>query len=317
MHICEYLKQATAPLFSAEIIPPKKGDAWPKVLQAVERMQQAGISWISITSHVHEREWQEISGLRILRIKRKRLDTNALCIALKVKLGIEVMAHTICCGFTKDETEDALFNLHVLGIDNVLALRGDPISGNVEPVACLRNEYAADLVEQIVKMNQGAYLDAIANAVRTDFCIGVAGYPEKHYQAKDFASDLAYLKAKVDQGAHFIITQLFFDNDYYYRFVEAARRLGITVPIIPGIKPVYKKTHITTLPEIFHVSVPPALWAIVERYSRPEDIRAAGLEYTIKQCQELLAYGVPALHFYTMSLSDPTILIMHELLRCS
>lgn len=317
MHICKYLEEAEPEivLVSAELIPPKKGEQWEMVKREVAALQESGVSWVSVTSHSHERSLELSDGRPVVRVRKKRLDTNALCIALKAELGIEVMPHLICHGFTKDETEDALFNLHFLGIENVLLLRGDPLPGQHPTVEeQLHNQYACDLVAQVRQMNHGQYLDVIDNAVPTNFCIGVAGYPEKHHEAADLREDVLRLRDKVDHGANFIITQMFFDNAAYFRFVDEARRLGITAPIIPGIKPVYKKIHLTALPKIFRVSMPPRLIQALEQYDDPADVRKAGTEFTQRQCQELLDAGIPYLHFFTMTSADPTVQIIQSLM---
>lgn len=316
MHIAEYLKNHQTPLISIEIIPPTRTGHWEDIKNTVETLKNFGISWTSITSHAHERCMETIAGRSVMRVKKKRLDTNAICVALKHTTGIEVMPHIIVTGFSKDETEDALINLHFFGVENVLALRGDPLGSQLPfQINQLENTYGADLVEQISQMNHGQYLDRIENPLKTNFCIGVAGYPEKHYQAADFQTDLRNLKAKVDRGADFIVTQMFFDNDCYYRFVDAARKIGIHVPIIPGIKPIFKSRHLTTLPQIFHISVPSKLQSFIEKYRHPEDFYRAGTEYSITQCLDLIDNDVPGLHFYTMNQSHPLVEILEVIAK--
>lgn len=319
MHICKLINQAAAqptprPLFSAELIPPKKGGDWQAICREVAQLKAAGVNWMSVTSHIHERGIEVVNDKPVVRVKKKRLDTNALCIGFKEKLGIEVMPHIICNGFTQDETEDALANLDFFGIENILALRGDPLVGQLPfYVEELRHNYAADLVAQIAAMNQGHYIAEIENAHPTKFCIGVAGYPEKHFEATTVKADLKHLKHKVEAGADFIVTQMFYDNEAYYRFVEAARAIGITVPIIPGIKPVYKLAHITTLPDIFHIGVPEDLRKCLAKYNQPADIRRAGIEYTITQCRDLLDHGIPYIHFFTLSQSNATVEVLRAI----
>lgn len=315
MHITDLIKnRKNSPLISIEIVPPEKGSAWEDVKQTVETFQNFGISWASVTSHAHERALEVINGNHVLRTKKKRLDTNSICLAMKLSLGVEIMPHLIVSGFSKDETEDALLNMHFFGIDNLLALRGDRLANYLPfKIHQLENNFSADLVEQIVNINEGKHLDEYDGLIKTNFCIGVGGYPEKHYESPDFETDLRNLKLKVDKGADFIITQMFFDNDCFYRFVSECRKIGISIPIIPGIKPLYRKRHLTHLPKIFHVSVPKKLEQLLDKYQKDEDFYKAGTEYTIDQCLDLIAHDVPALHFYTMNQTEPLTEILEQL----
>ncbi|MDO8552571.1 MAG: methylenetetrahydrofolate reductase [bacterium] len=306
MRIDDLVKQSSKPFISIEIIPPRKGVKLETLFGELEALMRHKPVFMSVTSHAHEWSIEKVNGKEVERMKHKRLDTNAICIAAQARFGIVPTPHIICRGFTKDETEDVLLTLHFHGIENVLALRGDgppTRGGSASPFA---NEYASDLVEQIQRMNHGIYLDPIENADKTDFCVGVAGYPEKHFEAPDMATDLANLKKKVDAGAHFIITQMFFDNEAFYRFRDEAHKIGINVPIIPGIKPLYKKEHLEALPRIFHTKIPQAVVDSVSSFIEPDDIYKAGIASTIAQCKDLLAHGVPGIHFYSMSLSKPT-----------
>ncbi|MDP3965505.1 MAG: methylenetetrahydrofolate reductase [bacterium] len=306
MKITDLVKTSTGPFISIEIIPPRKGVRLETLFAELEALMAHKPAFMSVTSHAHEWSIEKVDGKEVERMKHKRLDTNAICIAAQARFGIEPTPHIICRGFTKDETEDVLLTLHFHGIENVLALRGDGPPTRAGTASAFANEYASDLVEQIQRMNQGLYLDPIENADKTDFCIGVAGYPEKHFEAPDMKTDLANLKKKVDAGAHFIITQMFFDNEAFYRFRDEAKRTGINVPIIPGIKPLYKKEHLEVLPRIFHTKIPQAVIESVSRCDNPDDAYKAGIESSVAQCKDLLAHGVPGIHFYSMSVAKPT-----------
>jgi len=307
MHLTEYLKhRGGKTLISIEIVPPVKGKSIDQIFRAVEDLVRFDPTFISVTSHAHERVIQKVDGKKVLRVKRKRLDTNAICLELAARYGIEPIPHIICAGFTKDETEDALYTLNFHEIDNVLVLRGDPPNNQKYRPRSHGHRYASDLVRQIADLNNGIYLDPIENPLRTHFCIGVAGYPEKHPEAPSFKKDLRRLKEKVDRGADYIITQMLFDNVLYHNFVEQARKIGITVPIIPGIKPIYFRKHLTSIPEAFGVSIPRELTEAMSRYESAEDVRKAGIAHAARQCEDLIRNKVPCIHFYTMSKADPT-----------
>lgn len=313
MHVTQYLNNRKGrTLISLEIVPPEKGKSIDQIFQLMENLRRFKPAFFSVTSHAHERIIQKAGGKKVLRVKRKKLDTNAICLELRARYGIEPIPHIICAGFTQDETEDVLYTLNFHGLDNVLALRGEFPHQRYKPRSH-GHRYADDLVQQIVNMNKGIYLDPIENPIKTNFCIGVAGYPEKHAEASDFKTDLKHLKEKVNQGAHFIITQMFFDNRVYYRFVEEARKIGIMVPIIPGIKPIFSKRHLNSLPKIFYVNIPKKLREKMLRYESQDDIRKVGVEHTIRQCQDLIQNNVPCIHFYTMSRIDPTAQILEAI----
>ena len=314
MKITDLVKQSSKPFISIEIIPPRKGVRLETLFAELEALMRYKPAFMSVTSHAHEWSVEKVNGKDVERMKHKRLDTNAICIAAQSRFGIEPTPHIICRGFTKDETEDVLLTLHFHGIENVLALRGDGSPKRGGAASAFTNEYAFDLVGQIKRMNEGIYLDPIENADKTDFCIGVAGYPEKHFEAPDMETDLANLKKKVDSGAHFIITQMFFDNEAFYKFRDEANKLGINVPIIPGIKPLYKKEHLEALPKIFHTNIPRAVRESMTSFDKPEDIYKAGIASTVAQCKDLLANGVPGIHFYSMSLAKPTSDVLKEIL---
>jgi len=304
MKVTDLIKNSGEPFTSIEIIPPKKGFKIKALFAELEALMKYKPAFMSVTSHAHARSIELVGGKEVERIKSKRLDTNAICIAAQSRFGVEPTPHVICRGFTKDETEDVLLTLHFHGIKNVLALRGD--AAPATSGTSFANEYASELVEQIQRMNQGIYLDPIDDAEKTDFCVGVAGYPEKHFEAPDFETDLKWLKHKVDCGADFIITQMFFDNSAFYKFRDEAAKIGIRVPIIPGIKPLYKKEHLESLPRIFYTNIPESVKESISRFNDPEDIYKAGIESTIAQCKDLLANGVPGIHFYSMGIAKPT-----------
>ncbi len=301
MKVIEFLEKATEPLISYEIIPPKRGGSLQQILEIVEALAPFRPPFIDVTSHAAEAIYEELPDGTIRRkVKRKRPGTLGICAAIKYRYGIESVPHLLCKGFTREETEDALIELHYLGIQNVMALRGDD-KGFEKPLPPdrSRNEYAVDLVRQITAMNQGHYLEELLDATPTDFCIGVAGYPEKHFEAPNLTRDIQYLKEKVDAGAHYIVTQMFFDNRHYFSFVEKCRKVGITVPIIPGLKILTSRRQLTTIPRHFHVDIPEELTAAVESVP-PEHASEVGIEWAIRQSEELLQAGVPALHFYVM-----------------
>ncbi len=301
MKIIEFLERASEPLISYEIIPPKRGGSLQQILEIVEALAPFHPPFIDVTSHAAEVEYEELPDGTVRRkVKRKRPGTLGICAAIKYRYGIESVPHLLCKGFTREETEDALIELHYLGIQNVMALRGDD-KGFEKPLPPdrSRNEYAVDLVRQIAAMNRGHYLEDLLDATPTDFCIGVAGYPEKHFEAPNLTRDIQYLKEKVDAGAHYIVTQMFFDNRHYFSFVEKCRAAGITVPIIPGLKILTSRRQLVTIPRNFHVDIPEELTAEVESVS-PEQAAEVGIEWAIRQSEELLSAGVPALHFYIM-----------------
>ena len=305
MKIVEFLEQASNPLISYEIIPPKRGGSVAEVLHVIEELMPFEPPFIDVTSHsaqVYYEEMQNGSWRRL--VKRKRPGTLGLCAAIKSRFKVEAVPHLLCLGFTREETEDALIELQYLGIQNIMALRGDD-GGYRKPIAPNRscNEYAIELVRQVADMNQGKYLEDLIDAAPTNFCIGVAGYPEKHFEAPNLTWDVLNLKQKVDAGAHYVTTQMYFDNANYFAFVERCREVGITVPIIPGLKILTSKKQLQTLPANFHVDIPEALAAEVEA-ARPEQVTDIGIEWTLQQSEELMSAGVPCIHFYIMQRAD-------------
>jgi methylenetetrahydrofolate reductase (NADPH) len=309
MKVIDHLKNAKGTLFSIEILPPLKGKSIQSIYDAIDPLLEFKPSFIDVTYHREEYEYKKRSGGYLEKVSiRKRPGTVGICAAIQNKYKIDTVPHIICGGFSKQETENALIDLHFLGIDNVLALRGDAIK--TEPGFVAEedgNEYALDLVKQILNMNQGQYLEHdVKNLEPTRFCIGVAGYPEKHFEAPNLNSDLKYLKAKVDAGAEYIVTQMFFDNKKYFDFVELCRKNGITVPVIPGLKILTTKKQATVLPKIFHIDLPEGLSETLEGCKDDAAAKEAGIEWCIQQSKELVKAGAPCLHFYTMGSSETT-----------
>jgi len=304
MKVIEHYSRATEPLISFEIIPPKRGGAVDKVFESLDKVMKYNPPFIDVTYHAAESYYEELPDGTIKRhIKRKRPGTIGLCAAIKHKYDVDPVPHLICEGFTKEETEDALIELNFLGIDNVLAIRGDANDDSTPRIKNgTYNKYAIDLVKQVKDMNRGEYLEDIVNAHETNFCVGVAGYPEKHFEAPNLDFDIARLKEKVDAGGDYIVTQMFFNNDAYFHFVEKCRAAGIECPIVPGLKVLTRKRHLNFLPKFFHLNIPEALSDEVQ--ADPDNAREIGVEWAAQQCTELLEGGAPGIHFYIMG--DPT-----------
>jgi methylenetetrahydrofolate reductase (NADPH) len=314
--VVDYIKNANETLFSFEILPPMKGQGIQKLFGAIEPLMEFKPKFIDVTYHREEYMYKKReNGLLEKVALRKRPGTVGICAALMNRFHVDTVPHIICGGFTKEETENALIDLQFLGIDNVLALRGDAIKteGRFVPTKG-GHAFASDLIEQIKSMNQGHYLNyEVENAFPTDFCMGIAGYPEKHFEAPNFSIDLEYLKKKVDLGADYIVTQMFFDNKKYFEFVDQCRAAGITVPIIPGLKPISTLSQITVLPSIFHIDLPCDLVKAVKSCKNNEEIRQVGVEWCIEQSKELKKMKVPCLHYYTMGKSDNVVRIASEI----
>jgi methylenetetrahydrofolate reductase (NADPH) len=305
--VTEFIQQAEGKtLFSIEIIPPIKGQSVNELFDSIEPLMEFKPQFVDVTYHREELIDRVKSDGQIERIPvRKRPGTVGICARLMERFHVDAVPHVICGGFTKEETEDVLFDLHYLGIDNVLVLRGDPEkSAGVFRAKTGGHTYASELVQQVKDMNNGILLHAETESYPTDFCIGVAGYPEKHLDAVSFDTDFAYLKNKIEQGADYIVTQMFFDNTKYFKFVDRCRAEGITIPIIPGLKPLATRKQLTVLPSIFHLELPAALVSEVEKCATDKDVRQVGVEWGVQQCRELIAHGAPVLHFYTMGKSD-------------
>ena len=301
MKVTEHLANAKEPLISFEIIPPLRGGDIQGLLVLIDDLVHYKPPFIDITSHAAEIFYEETAQGIQRRVKRKRPGTLGVCALIQNKYHIDAVPHILCRGFTREETEDFLIELRYLGIDNVLAVRGDD-SGFQKPLQYGRsaNVYACDLVQQIDAMNHGRYLEqGLLDAEPTSFCIGVGGYPEKHFEAPNLRLDIRRVKEKVEAGAHYVVTQMFFDNQHYFRFVEACRQEGITVPILPGLKILTSVKQLTSIPRTFFVEVPCELSDEVLA-AKPEHVVDIGVEWALKQSEELLARGVPSLHFYVM-----------------
>jgi len=304
--VVDHLKNATQTLFTFEILPPMKGASVQAIYDAIEPLMEFKPPFINVTYHREEYVFRERQGGLLEKMSiRKRPGTVGICAAIINKYKVDTVPHIICGGFSKEETENALIDLNFLGIDNVLLLRGDAIKTETYFTPHPHGHaHASDLIEQVVHMNRGIYLDEdIESPIPTQFCIGVAGYPEKHFEAANLESDLLNLKRKVDMGADYIVTQMFFENSKFFAFVNSCREVGITVPIIPGIKPMATKSQLLNLPKFFHIDLPSDLVREVEKCADNKAVVEAGIEWSIQQCRELMEYGVPSLHFYTMSKS--------------
>lgn len=302
MKITEYLNNSKKTLFSYEIIPPFRGGSIDKVFKLVEDLMPYDPPFIDLTSRSAESYYQDDgTGSLIKRIRRKRPGTIGISAAIKNKFNVDTVPHILCNGFTKEETEDALIELNYLGIDNVLAVRGDELRQNKNSDKDrIYNKYGSDLVKQIKNMNNGKYLENLADASKANFCIGVGGYPEKHFEALSMQSDIEKLKYKVDCGADYIVTQMFFDNNHYFKFVDHCRKAGIDIPIIPGIKILSLERHLELIPKHFNINIPSGLVSLIKGKSKSE-IQIAGIDWAINQVQELIDYGTPCIHFYIMS----------------
>lgn len=294
-------------LFTFEILPPLKGHSIDKIYSTVERLKPYDPAYVNVTYHQQETVYkQRPDGLIEKKTVRKRPGTIALSASLTYKYDLTVIVHLICGGFTSEETEDALIELNFLKINNILALRGDPIKGSrsfiPEPGG---HSHSIDLVRQIMDMNNGIYLDKeLENPVKTNFSVGVAGYPEKHVEAPNMKSDMKYLKEKIDAGAEYIVTQMLFDNSKYFDFVRNCREMNINVPIVPGLKPVSTLNDLNLLPQTFFIDIPEELSSEIKRAKTNTAVREIGVEWTVNQAKELMKSGAPALHFYTLGEAD-------------
>jgi len=304
MKIIDLLKNTDKPLFSFELLPPLKGGNIESVYELIDPLIEFNPINVNITYHQQEVVYKKLSsGLLQKKTMRKRPGTVAISAAIKYRYPqLEVVPHLICGGFTKSETEYALIDLHFLGIKNLLVLRGDPPKSQrlfrPEPEG---HEYAIGLVKQIVNLNKGIYQDEeLKNKAATDFSVGVAAYPEKHFEAANMDADMKFLKEKVDAGADYIVTQMFFDNQKYFDFVDRCRAAGISVPIVPGLKPITSMNDLKLLPLVFHIDIPEGLAAGLRKCKTNDDAIRMGIEWAVNQSRELKAYGVPALHYFTI-----------------
>lgn len=310
MKVIDIIRQAEAakaPRFSIELLPPLKGDGTTGVFSAIDTLVEFDPAYIHVTfQREDEKLVEREDGLWERRITRRRPGTVGISAAIKQRYGIEVVPHLICGGLSRYDIEDALIDMDFLGIENVLALRGD--SRRTERRFAAHPDghgYADGLVRQIVAMNEGEFVDGeVENCHNTHFCVGVAGYPEKHSEAPNMATDIEHLRRKVEAGAEYIVTQMCFDNKRIFEFIERCREAGINVPIVPGLKPFTTKTQLTVLPQTFHVDLPEELVAAVEACKDNRAVREVGIEWATMQVRELKAAGLPVIHFYTMSRTD-------------
>ncbi|MDA0196490.1 MAG: methylenetetrahydrofolate reductase [NAD(P)H] [Bacteroidetes bacterium] len=316
MKVTEHIKNAKGTLFSLEVLPPLKGSNIETIFEHIDPLMEFKPPFIDVTYHREEYVYKKReNGLLERSTTKKRPGTVGICAAIRHRYGVDPVPHMICGGFSKEETENALIDLDFVGIDNVLVIRGDSIKNEPrfvpEPDG---NEYALDLLKQVHNMNNGIYLDEdLTNVSPTDFCTGVAGYPEKHFEAPNMKGDLKHLKEKVDAGAGYIVTQMFFDNQKYFSFVENCRDIGIDIPIIPGLKPITSLSQISTLARLFHIDIPEELVHEVEKCKNNAEARQVGVEWGIQQSKELMEYGVPVLHYYSMGKSESVFKIAKEL----
>ncbi|MEL6975260.1 MAG: methylenetetrahydrofolate reductase [NAD(P)H] [Bacteroidota bacterium] len=307
MKITEHIAKAKGEtLFSFEIIPPVKGRSIQELYDNIDPLMEFNPPFIDVTTSREEYVYIDRDGLLDKKLTRMRPGTLGICASIKHKYDVDTVPHVLCGGFTKEETEYLLVDCHYLGIDNVMALRGDAMREEKYFEATSGGHlYASDLVKQIHGLNEGKYLHEVIETDNcADFCVGVAGYPEKHMEAPSLRTDLKRLKEKVELGANYVVTQMFFDNKKYFEFVEAARDMGIDVPIIPGIKPIAVKKHLQLLPQVFRVDIPEELIEAVEGCKNNKEVRQIGVEWCIAQSKELKAAGVPVLHYYSMGKSD-------------
>jgi len=315
MKVIEHLQKATNTLISFEIIPPKRGGNIKQLLSTLEDLVKYNPPFIDITSHSAEVIYEEkVDGSYDIKIKRKRPGTLGICALIQNKYNIDAVPHVICQGFTREETEDFLIELHYLGIDNVLAIRGDD-KGIKKTIKYGRsvNASALELVKQVDNISNGKYIEeGILNADPMDYCVGVSGYPEKHFESPNLETDIKFTKEKIDAGAHYIVTQMFYNNNKYFEYVDKCNQFGVNVPIIPGLKILTSKEQLTSLPKHFYIDIPYDLASEILA-AKPEHVLDIGIEWTAKQVEELINKNVPAIHFYVMQNSTPIKKLMKRL----
>jgi methylenetetrahydrofolate reductase (NADPH) len=317
MKVTDHISQGKdRTLVSFEVLPPLKGKGIEALYKHLDPLMEFKPSFINVTYHRSEHVFKKNADNTFQKvIVRKRPGTESICAAIMNRYNVDTVPHLICGGFSINETEDALINLHYLGIDNVLVLRGDAAKNETafEPEVN-GHKYAIDLLKQVNNLNAGIYLeDDLKNSHNTKFCVGVAGYPEKHFEAPNMATDLRFLKAKIDCGAEYIVTQMFFDNAKFYSFVDACREIGITVPIIPGLKPIYTKKQLTALPKTFHIDIPDELSNEISKCKTDEEVEKVGTEWLLHQSRDLKKNGVPVLHYYTLGRPHMIVNVVREL----
>ncbi len=317
MKVVDHIKQANGKtLFTLEILPPLKGENIRNLFSNIDPLMEFKPPFIDVTYHREEYLYKKKeNGLLEKRSTRKRPGTVGICAAIQNNYKVDTVPHIICGGFSREETENALIDLHFLGIDNLLVLQGDGIKNEgrfvAEPDG---HKYASDLLQQVMNMNQGKYLDEdLQHTAPTNFSVGVPVTPKKHFASPNLKTDLKYLKLKVDLGAEYIVTQMFFDNQKYFEFVDRCREIGITVPIIPGIKPITTKAQTSILPTTFKIDLPDDLADEIDKCKDNAAVKEVGIKWTVQQSKELIKKGVPTLHFYSMGKSDPIYRIAKEL----
>jgi len=307
MSVIEKIKSSSGPLFTFELLPPLKGHSIERVYASIDRLIEFQPAYINFTTHRNEITYKErTDGLLEKRVTRLRPGTIALAAAVKYKYNITVVPHILCGGFTKEETENVLIEMNFLGIDDVLALRGDPQRGSRSFIPEKDGHtHTFELVRQIVNMNNGKYLEeSLEDTISTNFCVGVAGYPEKHVEAPNRQTDIENLKYKVESGASYIVTQMFFDNNKFLRFRDECKKAGINVPVIAGLKPISALNDIRLLPQTFHIDMPVDLVSAIQKCTNDREAREVGIEWATMQSKELIEKGVPGIHYYTLGRSD-------------
>lgn len=303
MKITEHLRQANGPIVSLEILPPTKGKSIDSVFTLLDPFIEFKPSFVNVTYHRAEQVYKKRADGSFERVEiRKRPGTVGICAAIMNRYKIDAVPHLICGGFSAEETENALIDLHFLGVNNVLALRGDAAMNEKRFVPHPKgHHYSSELVQQIISLNEGKYLEEdIMDGVKTDFCIGVAGYPEKHFESPNLDTDIMHLKNKIDLGADYITTQMFFNNKHYYNFIETCKARDIHVPIIPGLKPITGRRQVSLIPSVFNVEIPVELTKELERAKDEAACEQIGTEWLLEQCRDLLKHNAPVLHFYTL-----------------
>lgn len=313
MRVTEHLDRAAATLFSFEIIPPKRGGSVRDVIDIVEQVAPLRPPFIDVTSHAAEAAYEELEdGTIRRRVRKKRPGSLSICGIIQNRWGLDTVAHLLCAGFTREETEDAIIELNYLGIGNVLAVRGDVPNfiARKDPHRT-RNRTAADLVAQLADLRRGRYLDELESSEPVDMCVGVGGYPEKHVEAPNLKTDIQRLKEKVDAGADYVVTQLFYDNAFFFEFEKRCREAGITVPILPGLKLLDNERQLATIPRHFHVTIPEEL--ADEIAAAPAHAAEIGRRWGLRQARELIDRGAPCVHFYVMADARPVLDLIREL----
>ena len=317
MKVTEHLQNANGkPLFSFEILPPLKGQNIQSIFDSIDPLMEFKPPFIDVTYHREEYEFKELeNGLLQKKVVKKRPGTVGICAGIQNKYEVDAIPHILCGGFTKEDTENLLIDLDFLGIDNVVALRGDAVKSEIyfKPEK-EGHTYASELVTQISNLNKGIYLDEdLQNSTKTDFCIGVAGYPEKHMEAPSLDSDIHFVKQKIKNGADYIITQMFFDNKKFFDFVAKCRASGITVPIIPGLKPIATKKQLNLIPHRFSLELPDDLIMEVVKAKDNDAVKQIGIDWCVQQSKELVAAGIPVLHYYSMGKAENVKAIAKEI----